>query len=37
MGEVATELLIKLIEGKTVEDTVITLKPKLIIRNSVRR
>ena len=37
MGEVATELLIKFIEGKTVEDTVITLKPKLIIRNSVKK
>ena len=37
MGEVATELLIKLVEGKPVKDTVITLKPKLIIRNSVKK
>jgi len=37
MGEMATELLIKLIEEKPIEDVVITLKPRLIIRDSVKR
>jgi len=37
MGEMATELLIKLIEGKPVKNAVITLKPELIVRDSVKR
>lgn len=35
MGEKATKMLLKLIEGKSLRKTEISLKPKLIIRNSV--
>ncbi len=37
MGEVATGMLIKLIEGRELEQAEIKLKPQLVIRNSVKK
>lgn len=37
MGAVATRMLIKLIEGQALDEKEIKLKPKLVIRNSVKR
>ncbi|MDI6601498.1 MAG: LacI family DNA-binding transcriptional regulator [Thermoanaerobacteraceae bacterium] len=37
MGAVATRMLIKLIEGQALEEQEIKLKPRLVIRNSVKR
>lgn len=37
MGAMATRMLIKLIEGQAMDEREIKLKPKLVIRNSVKR